>query len=152
MLIKKIEFTKLEKEISETDKSTLNHLAPDIGKVYVIAITRDGCPACEKQKPKLNELAKGTAETHGNKVVVTRIHVRQTSGSREESLRSKDVFGHYFYPTNLILLRTTDRGAIEFYRNVSPEMNELQKNIEIAVEVATMIEKEMTWSSENDFD
>jgi len=141
MLINKIEFAKLEKEISETGKPLLDCLAPDIGKVYVVAITRDRCPACERQKPKLKELAKITTKKYESKVVFTRIHVRQPRGSQEESLRSKDVLGHYFYPTNLILLRTRDRGAIVYYRNVSPEMDELEKNMEIAVEVATMIEK-----------
>jgi thiol-disulfide isomerase/thioredoxin len=144
MKTNKIEFNKLEKEISETRKSNLDYLASDIGKVYVVAITRDGCPACEKQKPKLQELAKTIEAKHGDKVVFTRIHVKQPSGSQEESLQSKDVFGHYFYPTNLIVLRTVDRGAIEFYRNVSPEMDELEKNIGIAVEIAATIEKEMT--------
>jgi hypothetical protein len=52
------------------------------------------------------------------------------------------MFGHYFYPTNLILLRTKDRGAIEYYRNASPDMRELGKNIEAAVETATMMKKE----------
>ena len=144
MKVDKIEFSKLEKDISETGKSYLDYLAPNIGKVYVVSITRDGCPACEKQKPKLSELAKTMEKKHGGKTVFTRIHVRQPSGSQEESLRSKDVLGHYFYPTNLILLRTADRGAIEFYKNASPEMDELKKNIEVAVKIATMIEKEMT--------
>lgn len=81
---------------------------------------------------------------YGSKLVFTRIHVNWSSDSMEESMRSKNVLGHYFYPTNLILLRTVDRRAIEFYRNVSPEMDELEKNIEIAVKIATMIEKEMT--------
>lgn len=144
MPINKIEFNKLEQELSETSSSLLDYLAADIGKVYVIAITRDGCSACEKQKPKLNELANSTAEKHRDKVVFIQIHVEQSLGSQEESLRSKDTFGHYFYPTNLILLRTMDRGAIEYYRNASPEMDELKKNIEIAIEVATMIKREMT--------
>ena len=144
MKVDKIEFSKLEKDISETGKSYLDCLAPDIGKVYVVSITRDGCPACEKQKPKLSELAKTIEERHGDKTVFTRIHVRQSSGSTEESLRAKDILSHYFYPTNLILLRTMDRGAIELYRNVSPAMDELEKNIETATEIAAMIEKEMT--------
>jgi len=143
MSINTIEFTKVEKEISETGRSRLDYLAPEVGKVYVIAITRDGCSACEKQKPKLNELVKDLVEKHGSKVVFTRIHVKRPQGSDEESLRSKDVFGHYFYPTNLILLRTVDRGVIEFYKGISLEMDELRKNIGIAVEIASMIEKEM---------
>ena len=140
----KIEFSKLEKAILETGKSYLDYLAPDTGKVYVVSITRDGCSACERQKPKLSELAKTIEKKHGDKTVFTRIHVRQPSGSTEESLRSKDILGHYFYPTNLILLRTMDRGAIELYRNVSPAMDELEKSIEVATEIVAMIEKEMT--------
>lgn len=142
MPINKIRFTKLEKEISETDKLLLDYLAPDFGKVYVIAVTRDGCPACERQKPKLDELAAALKEKHSNKVVFTRIHVRYAPDSQEESLRSKAMLGHYFYPTNLILLRTADRGAIEYYRNSSPPMGELKKNIEVAAKIAAMIGKE----------
>jgi thiol-disulfide isomerase/thioredoxin len=144
MPIDKIEFTVLENHISETGKSPLDYLSPDIGKVYVIAITRDQCPACEKQKPQLNELAKSIAKKYRDKVVFTRIHVRQPAGSQEESSRSKDMLHHYFYPTNVIALRTNDRGSIECYRNVSPAMEELTKNIEVAVEIATMIEKQTT--------
>ncbi|NIO38059.1 hypothetical protein GTO27_10210 [Candidatus Bathyarchaeota archaeon] len=142
MPINTIEFTTLEKKIWETGEPHLDYLAHDFGKVYVVAVTRDGCLGCQEQKPKLSELAKRVEEKHGGRVVFAQIHVRQSSGSQEESLRSKDVFGHYFYPTNLILLKTVDRGTIEFYRNVSPEMDELEKNIEIALKIAAMIEKE----------
>lgn len=136
-----IEFTDVEKAISKTGKSAFNRLAPRIGKIYVVSITRDGCPACKKQKPKIDRLAKSTAEEYKSQVVFTRIHIKYSSEHDEESPRSKDVFGHYFYPTNMILLRTRDRGAIEYYRNVSPQMAELKKNIKMAFEAATMIEK-----------
>ena len=144
MPIKVMRFTELEREILKTGKSVFDHLATDFGKVYVLAITRDGCPACEKQKARLSELAITLAKKYGNKVIFIRVHIGYLEGSEEESLRSKDVFRHYFYPTNLILFRTRVRGAIEYYRNVSPDMDELKKNIETAVEIATMIEKEMT--------
>ncbi|MCK4223102.1 hypothetical protein KAX01_02300 [Candidatus Bathyarchaeota archaeon] len=52
------------------------------------------------------------------------------------------MLGHYFYPTNLILIKTQDRGAIEYYRNVSPEMEELERIIERTLEIAKVIEKE----------
>ena len=132
-----VEFSKLEK----TGKSPLDFLAPKIGKVYVVAITRDGCPACVKQKPKLDRLAAGLEAKHGDKVVFTRIHVSYSPDSQQESLRSKDMLRHYFYPTNLILIRSKDRGAIEYYRNTGPDMRELLKNIEKAVEVARFLEK-----------
>jgi len=137
MTVKVIEFTTLEK----TSKPLWDSLAPKMGVVYVVAITRDGCPACKKQKPKLDKLAADLAERHGNRVVFTRIHVNYSSESQEESLRSKDLLRHYFYPTNLVLIRSKDRGVIEYCRNASLGMSELKRNIEKAVEVAKFFEK-----------
>jgi len=137
MTVKVIEFTALEK----TGKPVWDSLAPKTGVAYVVAITRNRCPACKKQKPKLDKLAAALAEKHGNRVVFTRIHVNYSPESQAESLRSKDLLHHYFYPTNLILIRSKDRGAVEYYRNTSPGMRELQRNIEKAVEVARFFEK-----------
>lgn len=141
MSVRSIEFTELEKEISKTGKSYMDLLALEVGGVYVVAISRDRCSACERQKPKMNELAKSTAEKHGKKVVFIRIHVKHSTEKDKETLRCKDLFGHYFYPTDLILVRTKDRGAIEYYRNVSPRMSELKRSIETALEIAEMLEK-----------
>jgi len=132
-----VEFRELEK----TGKSPFNLLAPESGKVYVVAITRDGCPACKRQKSKLDGLAAILAKKHGDRVIFKRVHINYSPDSQEESLRSKDLLRHYFYPTNLVLIRSRDRGAIEFYRNTSPDMRELRKNVERAVEVATFFEK-----------
>jgi thiol-disulfide isomerase/thioredoxin len=142
VLIENVEFAGLEKELSKAGISAVNYLAPDIGKVYVVAITRERCPACQKQKPRLDELAAAVKQKHKDKAVFIRIHVKRPPTSEEESLRSKNMFGHYFYPTNLILLRTQDRGAIEYYRGISPSMTELSRNIENAVETAAMLKKE----------
>jgi hypothetical protein len=141
MQVENVEFTRLERELSETGKSFLDYLAPDIGKVYVVAITRERCPACQEQKPKLDKLASILKQKHRDTLVFIRIHVKRPPTSEEESLRSKHLFGHYFYPTNLILLRTRDRGAIEYYRNVSPAISELKRNIEIAVETAAAVKE-----------
>jgi thiol-disulfide isomerase/thioredoxin len=141
MQIENVEFTRVERELSTTGKSFLDYLAPDTGKVYVVAITREGCPACQKQKPKLDKLASILKQKHRERLVFVRIHVKRPPTSEEESLRSKRLLGHYFYPTNLILLRTRDRGAIEYYRNVSPAMSELNKNIGIAIETVAAMEK-----------
>ena len=142
MPISQLEFSELEEEISKAGSSPSNYLAPEVGRTYVVAISRDGCPACEKQKPKLEGLAEDVAKMYGDKVVFIQVHIRRPAGSDEESLRSKDVLGHYFYPTNLILFRTLDRGAIEFYRSVSPAMEELRKKIQSSVEIVSMIEKD----------
>lgn len=143
MAILKVEFIELEKETSGNRKSALERLAPKSGKVYVVSITRDGCPACEEQKPKMEEVAKEIAQKYGDKIVFTRIHVKYSSKASEESLRSRDVFGHYFYPTNLILLRTGDKGAIEYYRSVATNMDELKRNIGIASEVAASLNESL---------
>jgi len=137
MPIDVIEFTKLEK----AGKPPLDFLAPKLGKVYVVAISRDGCTACMKQKPKLDKLATSLEAEHGDKVVFTRILINYSPYSQEESLRSKDLLRHYFYPTNLILIRSKDRGAIEYYRNAGPGMRELRRSVEKALEVAKFLEK-----------
>lgn len=141
MTVNTIEFVELEK-LRKTKKSHLDLLAPEMGKAYVIAMTRDGCPNCDEQKPKLDKLASTMIRKHGDKVVFTRVHVKYTPDSTKESIRAKDIYGHYFYPTNLILIRTRDRGTFEYYRNTAPAMRELEKNIESAIETAVMLAKE----------
>ena len=142
MTVNEIEFSELEKVIMKTNVSALGWLASEVGKVYVVSITREACPSCKEQKPRMEELAKTVLGKHGSKIVFSRIHVRHSPENHEESLRSKDVLGHYFYPTNMILLRTRDRGAIQYYWNVEPEMDELEKNINLAFEIAKLIEKD----------
>jgi thiol-disulfide isomerase/thioredoxin len=138
---KTIEFEDLERKIAATGKLFKDILASQIGKAYVIAITRDGCPACERQKPKLDKLAETFPREKSEKTVFVRVHVKYSEDFREESLRSKDVLGHYFFPTNIILVRTRDRGAIELFRSVSPRMSELKRNIIMATEIAGMLSK-----------
>jgi hypothetical protein len=142
MPIASIEFAELEKKIKISRKPALHYLAPKLGVVYVVAVTRDNCPACKRQKLGLNKLASDVSKRCGQKAVFVRLRVRQPPGNTAESLRAKDLFGHYFYPTVLILMRTKDKGAIEFYRSVSPGMSELKRKIETAVETATMLKEQ----------
>jgi len=142
MSVATLEFVQLEQKLRKTKTVHLDFLAPELGKAYVFAICRDGCPNCEEQKPKFDKLATEMAQKHGDKVVFSRVHVKYAQNLKEESARAKDVFHHYFYPTNLILIRSRDRGAFELYRNAGPEMIELEKNIESAVETAAMLAKE----------
>jgi thiol-disulfide isomerase/thioredoxin len=142
MSVATLEFVQLEQKLRRAKKVHLDLLAPELGKAYVVAICREGCPNCEEQKPKLDKLATKIVQKHGDKAVFTRVHVKYAQDSKEESARAKDVFRHYFYPTNLILVRSRDKGAFELYRNAGPEMIELEKNIESAVETAVMLAKE----------
>ncbi len=138
MKTKTIEFTDLEKKVSEKGKSFRDVLATEMGKAYVIVISRDGCPACETQKPRFDELAENFSS---DKAVFMRIPVRFSKDYREEALRSKDVLQHYFFPTNIILVKTRDEGAIELYRSVEPRMNEVKRNVKLAIDIAAMLAK-----------
>lgn len=137
-----VAFTEVEKELAKTGKSPIDYLTPEIGKINVVTVTREGCPACENQKPELAKLARKMKATHGARAAFTEIFVKYSRDSTGESTRSKELLGHYFYPTNLILLRTRDLGAIEVYKNIAPKMDELNRSIETAIEVAKAIEDE----------
>jgi len=142
MSVETIEFVDLEKALSRKHVSFRDFFASEVGKVYVVCISRDGCPVCVKQKPKVDRLAKALVGKYGGKVVFARVHVKYSPERNQESLRSKDVLGHYFYPTNLVLVRSRDKGAFEYYRAASPRISELARNIAHAVEVAKMLEKQ----------
>ncbi len=144
MPITQIKFTELENTLADTNFLFSDYLAPDIGRAYVISITRDGCPACDKQKPQLQNLASELTKNHRNKVAFTQIHVRHPAGDQTESVRSKHLLGHYFYPTTLILLRSHDTGVFEYYRSVSPLMDELKRNIKGAIQIAEFLEEPST--------
>lgn len=120
MAVRNVEFTDLEKKVAALGKTPLDYWARNYGKAYVIAIARDGCPACASQEAELEGLAESMVNQHGEKVVFARIHIRQAAGSARESLRSKDLLGHYFYPTNLILIRTIDRGLSNTTKTLLP--------------------------------
>ncbi len=141
MLIRKVEFVDVEKKISSR-MSFRDVLAPEMRKAYVVVITRDGCPACRRHKPRFEKLANALGRKFGAAVVFVEVHVKKPADSDVESQRSKTVLGHYFYPTDLVLLRTKDRGAIEFFRGVSARMDELARNVENAVATAVAFAKE----------
>jgi thiol-disulfide isomerase/thioredoxin len=142
MSVETIEFVDLEKALSRKHVSFRDFFASEVGKVYVVCISRDGCPVCVKQKLKVDRLAKALAGKYGGKVVFARVHVKYSPERNQESLRSKDVLGHYFYPTNLVLVRSRDKGAFEYYRAASSRISELSRNVAHAVEVAKMLEKQ----------
>jgi hypothetical protein len=89
----------------------------------------------------LDKLADNFPSGQSDKAVFIRIHVKYSENFKEEASRSKDLLGHYFFPTNIVLVRTRDRGAIELFRSVSPRMSELKRNIIMAAEIADMLAK-----------
>lgn len=131
----------LESRAGKSRKAMLDLIAGELGRVYVVSVTRDGCPACLRQKPKLERLADEMREKHDGRVEFVRVHVKYAEGDVAESLRSKDVFGHYFYPTTFVLVRLRDRSVVELYRGVSPLMSEVKRNVLVALDVAEALKK-----------
>lgn len=135
MAVRVIKFNAIEKRLP-AGGGWRELLGPAAGSVSVLAIGRDGCPACVKFKPALEKLARELAAKHGRLVKFTRVHISCPGGSMAESLRAKKLLGHYFYPTAAVLARSKDLGVFEYYRAVSPSAGELKKKISAALRAA----------------
>lgn len=142
MAIHRLEFTELEGLLRQSRSSWLNVLAPDVGKAFVVAITRDGCAVCERHKPKLEKLAEELNSKHGKNVAFTTVHINWREDFNDESQRSKEVMHHYFYPTDLVLVRTRDMGVVEYYRATAPRLSDLKRSILSAAKAAEYLAKE----------
>jgi thiol-disulfide isomerase/thioredoxin len=127
-----------EEFLSRTEKSSTNRFAPLIQKekvIYVYALTRDRCSGCETQKPLYEKLAESIHEKYGAQVRFGSIHVSQQDQFREKLQDFRKLLRFAAYPTYLILQRT-ELGIVETYRGIEPPMEELARNIDIAVELA----------------
>ena len=140
-IMKVIRFTDLEKRLRGKKASWKELLAPAPGAVSVLAIGRDGCPGCVRQKPALARLAKSMAGEYGGRISFSSVHISCPGGSREESVRSKKTLGHYFYPTIVVLIRAKDTGPVEYYRAISPAMSELRRYASNALRAAEALKK-----------
>ena len=137
--MKTIEFKALEKALRGKKIAWRALLAPAPGAAAVITISRDGCKGCELQKPALEKLAAGLAVKHGKRLTFSLVHVAWAPGSAEDSLRSKRLLGHYFYPCTVILISTKDLGPAEYYRCGSPSSAELKKYCTRALRAAEAV-------------
>lgn len=115
-------------------------MAPPPGAAAVVTIGRDGCKGCDLQKPVLEKFAASMGEKYGKHIYFSRIHVSWTPDSQEESVRSKKLLGHYLYPCTIILIKTKDMGAMEYYRCGYPSAVELRKYARRAMRVAAMLQ------------
>jgi hypothetical protein len=139
--MKTIEFKGLEKALRGTKTSWRELLAPAAGAASVVTISRDGCKGCELQKPALEKLAAALAAKHGKRITFSIVHIAWAPGSAEESVRSKKLLGHYFYPCTVILIRTKDLGPAEYYRCGSPSAGELKKYCTRALRAAEAVKQ-----------
>ena len=137
--MKTIEFKTLEKALRGKKTSWREVLAPAAGGAAVVTISRDGCKGCELQKPVLEKLAAALEAKHRGRITFSTVHIAWAPGAAEESLRSKKLLGHYFYPCTVILIRTRDLGPAEYYRCGYPSAGELKKYCALALRAAEAV-------------
>lgn len=134
--------TKLELRIlTESAADPLSSVVKDYGTVYVTSITRDGCSGCEEQKPLFRDLAIRLEGQHTDKVAFSNLHVQYTDGDMRMSEEAKRAFHHGSYPTYMIHVRSK-YGPLEHYRAAYPKMEELEKQIKSAFELAEFYAKQ----------
>ena len=104
--------------------------------VHVYALTRDRCSGCEIQKPLFEQLAARTEEKYGNKVGFATIHVSEKESFRSKLQDFRRILKFAAYPTYVIVMNT-EVGAVETYRGIEPPMEEIARNVDIAVELAS---------------
>jgi len=127
-----------EEFLSKTEQPSENPFAHLIQKektVYVYALTRDLCSGCEIQKPLYERLAESIREKYQGQVRFGSIHVSQEDKFREKLQDFRRLLKFAAYPTYLVLLKT-EVGIVEVYRGIEPPMEELARNIDLAVELA----------------
>ncbi len=131
--VRTIEFANLTEQGSVDVR--MREMMPSLGIVYVTAITRDGCSGCAEQKPLFNELAAKTEAQHAGLVNFARIHVQYSESNKSQSGEAKKILRHGAYPTYMIHVGSR-YGPLELYRAIYPSMNELEKQVGEALELA----------------
>lgn len=123
------------KAVEESPQDPFEALVRGPSTVYVYALTRDRCAGCETQKPLFEDLTAKMNERYGDQVKFFSIHVSKKGDFRSKLQDFRRLLKFAAYPTYLILMRT-EVGTVETYRGIEPPMNEIARNIEIAVELA----------------
>jgi len=140
MAVKLLNFSKLKKALEEKKIGFADFFVETLGKAYVIAITREKCSGCEKQKPLFEKLSNKMKRKHGSRVEFVRVHAQYNQQNREETIRCLDTFQTVAFPTYVILVRTHQGKNREIYRAIEPPMSEIERNIKTAVELAVWFE------------
>ena len=126
--------------LANSQVDPLSTIVKDYGMVYITSITRDGCSGCEEQKPLFQELAVRLDSRHPGKVAFSNLHISHTDGDMRQSEDAKRMFHHGSYPTYMIHVKSK-YGPLEHYRAAYPKMEEVEKQIDSAFELAEAYEK-----------
>lgn len=140
MTAKLLDFSELKKALDRKNMEFTDFFVKKFGVAYVIAISREKCSGCEQQKPLFEQLSDKMKSKHGRRVEFARVHARYSKENREETMQCLDAFRTVAFPTYLICLRNHQGRNLETYRALEPPMNEIERNIKTAVELAVWFE------------
>ncbi len=141
MSVKILEFSKLQKMLNEKNIDFLDFFVEKYGIAYVVAITRERCSGCERQKGLFEKMYDKMKNKYGARVELFRVHAYYSPASKEETLLCLDTFRTVAFPTYVICLRDHRGNNCETYRAIEPPMNELERNIKSSVELAKWFEQ-----------
>jgi hypothetical protein len=122
-------------------KDILPVLVKDYGAVYVTSLTRDGCSGCMEQKPLFRNIAEKIEKQHPGKTRFSNIHIQHIDEDNSQSPEAKRLFGHASYPTYMIHVKSR-YGILEHYRAAYPKMEELEKQVVDAFELADFYKRD----------
>ncbi len=123
------------KNLQNAGRDNLHLIVKEYGIVYVTSITRDGCSGCMEQKPLYQQLAQKLAATHPGTVRFSNVHVQYQDGDMKQSEEAKKLLRHGSYPTYMIHVKSRF-GPLEHYRAAYPKMEELERQVTDAIELA----------------
>jgi len=135
MPIKVFNFSEFKKKLDASGEP-LDILAKKRGIAYVVTVTREKCPGCEKQKPLFEKLSNRMKEKHGDQVEFLRVHARFSQEQKEEAKQCADAFHTVGFPTYIIGIKDSEGNNLETYRALESPMKEIERNIRLGVEVA----------------
>lgn len=136
MPVKVLNFSEINKTLHDKGVSPLDLLVKKRGSAYVVAVTREKCPSCEKQKPVFEKLSNKMKEKHGSQVEFIRVHAWFSKEETKEAKQTANAFRTVGFPTYIIALKDNHGHSIETYRALRLLASEVEKNIKTAVEIA----------------
>ena len=135
MPVKTVSFSKLKKKMDARGGKALDILVRKAGTVYVLAVTRDKCPSCEKQKPLFEKLSGKMKDKYAAQVEFLRV---RSSYNPEEPKQCLDAFQTIGFPTYIIAVKNGSNNC-ETYRSLEPPMSEIERNTKSGVRLVSWL-------------
>lgn len=136
MPVKVLKFLEFKKALDASGSEPLGIIVKKVGIAYVVSVTRDKCPGCEKQKPLFLKLSNKMKKKYAGKVEFFRVHSRYSQKRTDEAKRCLNAFHTVAFPTYNIGIKDSEGKNRETYRSLAPPMSEIERNIKTAVEIA----------------